>query len=185
MGGQRCEATASQSNNDPTFLYLFALSLTVLAVISCVATFLAAHNRKLRRSLIKATSSSTVPDVVTKSPRTRVFSSSSNRSKSRSKNRENASNGGYSSVVFDDDGDSDRQQRHLPSEEDKVGLNGGGGVSSGNNSKKSSGCNSVSKEGVVVDLGGCCQMTLCNTVSPACKPNSANPPTESPEPLDP
>ena len=66
------------------------------------------------------------------------------------------------SVVFDDDGDYDRQQRHLPSEEDKVGLNGG--VSSGNNSKKSSGCNGVSKEGVVVDLEDCCQMTLCNTV---------------------
>ena len=47
MGGQRCE-TASQNTNDPTFLYLFALSLTVLAVISCVATVLAAHNRKLR-----------------------------------------------------------------------------------------------------------------------------------------
>ena len=67
-------------------------------------------------------------------------------------------------MVFDDDGDYDRQQRHLPSE-DKVGLNGGGGgVSSGNNSKKSSGCNGVSKEGVVVDLEDCCQMTLCNTV---------------------
>ena len=63
------------------------------------------------------------------------------------------------SVVFDDDGDYDRQQRHLPSE-DKVG----GGVSSGNNSKKSSSCNGVSKEGVVVDLEDCCQMTICNTV---------------------
>ena len=69
------------------------------------------------------------------------------------------------SVVFDDDGDYDRQQRHLPSEDKGGGGDtGGGGVSSGNNSKKSSSCNGVSKEGVVVDLEDCCQMTLCNTV---------------------
>ena len=49
MGGQRCEIASQTTTSDPTtYLYLFVLSLTVLAVISCGATVLAAHNWKLR-----------------------------------------------------------------------------------------------------------------------------------------